>query len=263
MGGAAASFLLTANVAPGHPRTRLDCAASWRKNPRSARGGTRLVAQAYKSTAPYDKWLLPLLILIPLVIIGAGVAIGLASGSTWILVYAIIFAILAAVLAGMYTLTRRFERNAYIRMEGQPGASISIAQSIRSGWQFNEEPVSVDPRGKGIVFQGVGKGGIVLIAEGGNGARKQVEATTRRLTRLVPGVPVHAIYEGTGEGQVPLKSLVKAIKGHKKALTKAQRSQVAARLNAIGGAKPADAQGCRPHARAPRPQGHARSLISV
>ncbi|MFV0286078.1 MAG: DUF4191 family protein, partial [Demequina sp.] len=111
----------------------------------------KLVAQAYKSTAPYDKWLLPLLILIPLVIIGAGVAIGLASGSTWILVYAIIFAILAAVLAGMYTLTRRFERNAYIRMEGQPGASISIAQSIRSGWQFNEEPVSVDPRGKGIV----------------------------------------------------------------------------------------------------------------
>ncbi len=197
----------------------------------------KLVAQAYKSTAPYDKWLLPLMIAIPLVVIGIGVLIGLLSGSTWILVYSIIFAVLVAALAAMYTLTRRFERNAYIRMEGQPGASISIAQSIRSGWQFNEEPISVDPRGKGIVFQGVGKGGVMLIAEGGNGARKQVEATQRRITKLVPGVPVHVIYEGTGEGQVPLKSLVKAIKKNKKALTKAQRAQVAARLNAIGGAK--------------------------
>lgn len=197
----------------------------------------KLVAQAYQSTAPYDKWLLPLLILIPVAIIGAAVLIGILSGSTWILVYSIIFAVLVAALAAMYTLTRRFERNAYARMEGQPGASISIAQSIRSGWQFDEEPVSVDPRGKGIVFQGVGKGGIVLIAEGGNGARKQVDATTRRLTKLVPGVPVHVIYEGTGEGQVPLKGLVKAIKKHKKALTKSQRSQVAARLKAIGGAK--------------------------
>ena len=197
----------------------------------------KLVAQAYTSTAPYDKWLLPLLILIPLVIIGAGVTIGLVSGSVWVLVYATIFAVLVALLAGMYTLTRRFERNAYIRMEGQPGASISIAQSIRSGWQFDEEPVSVDPRGKGIVFQGVGKGGVLLIAEGGNAAKRQVESTQRRISKLVPGVPVHAIYEGTGEGQVPLKHLVKAIKKHKKALTKAQRSQVAARLKAIGGAK--------------------------
>ncbi|MDE0572934.1 DUF4191 domain-containing protein [Demequina sp. B12] len=196
-----------------------------------------LIKQAYTSTAPDDKWLLPLLILIPLGIIGVGLAIGLISGSTWVLVYSLILAIPLALLAGMYTLTRRFERNAYIRMEGQPGAAVAIAQSIRRGWLFQEQPMSVDPRGKGIVFYGVGKGGVVLLAEGGNSAKKQVEAATRRITKLVPGVPVDAIYVGPNEGQVPLKKLNSTIKKRKKALNKHQREQVIGRLRAIGGQK--------------------------
>lgn len=196
-----------------------------------------LIKQAYTSTAPHDKWLLPLLILIPVAIIGLALVIGLASGSTWVLIYSLVFAIPMAILAAMYTLTRRFERNAFVQMEGQPGSSVAIAQSIRRGWQFEEQPLSVDPRGRGVVFYGVGKGGVVLLAEGGNAARKQVDAAKRRVTKLVPGVPVHPIFVGTGEGQVPLKKLTKEIKSHKKALNKHQRSQVFARLKAIGGQK--------------------------
>ncbi|WP_061962269.1 DUF4191 domain-containing protein [Demequina flava] len=197
----------------------------------------QLIKQAYTSTAPHDKWLLPLLIIIPVAIIAVAVVIGLVSNSTWVLIYSIVFAIPMSLLAAMYTLTRRFERNAFIRMEGQPGSSVAIAQSIRRGWQFEEQPTSVDPRGRGVVFYGVGKGGVVLLAEGGNGARKQVDAATRRISKLVPGVPVHTIYVGTGEGQVPLKKLTKSIKSHKKALNKHQRAQVFSRLRAIGGQK--------------------------
>ena len=207
------------------------------KEPQKKPRWYKLVAQAYKSTAPDDKWLLPLLILIPLGIIGLSVVIGLLLDSTIVLVYSIIFGVLAAALAAMYTLTRRFEKNAFRRMEGQMGASISIAQSIRRGWTFDEEPVSIDPRGKSLVFQGIGKGGVLLLAEGGNAANKQVVAVKRRINKLVPGVPVHTIYIGTGEGQVPLKNLTQAIRKHKKALNKHQRHQVAARLRAIGGQK--------------------------
>lgn len=195
----------------------------------------KLVAQAYKATAPYDKWLLPLLILIPLAAIGIAVVIGLVADSTAVLIYAIIFAILAAALADMYLLTRRFEKVAFKRMEGQIGASVSVAQSIRRGWKFEDEPVSIDPRGRAVVFQGVGKAGVMLLAEGGNAANKQITSAKRRLSKLVPGIPVHVIHVGTGEGQVPLNQLVKAINKPKKALNKNQREQVAARLRAIGG----------------------------
>lgn len=195
----------------------------------------KLVAQAYRSTAPYDKWLLPLLLLIPIGIIGIAVVIGLLADSTVVLVYAIIFAVLAAALADMYLLTRRFEKVAFKRMEGQIGASVSIAQSIRRGWKFEDEPVSIDPRGKALVFQGVGKAGVMLLAEGGNAANKQVTAAKRRLSKLVPGIPIHVVHVGTGEGQVPLNKLTKAINKPKKALNKHQREQVAARLRAIGG----------------------------
>lgn len=208
------------------------------KEPQKRPRWYKLVAQAYKSTAPDDRWLLPLMILIPLGVIGLTVLLALLlTDSTIVLVYSIIFGVLAAALAAMYTLTRRFEKNAFQRMEGQMGASVSIAQSIRRGWKFDDDPVSIDPRGRSIVFQGIGKGGVVLLAEGGNAANKQVVAVTRRITKLVPGVPVHTIYVGTGEGQVPLKKLTGAIRKHKKALTRNQREQVTARLRAIGGQK--------------------------
>lgn len=207
------------------------------KEPEKKQRWYKLVIQAYKATAPHDKWLLPLMILIPVVIIGVGVLIGLLVGSTLVLVYSIIFSILTAALAAMYTLTRRFEKKAFERMEGQTGASLAIAQSIRSGWQFGEDPVSIDPRGRAVVFQGIGKSGVVLLAEGGNAATRQVTSVSRRISKLVPGVPVRTIYVGTAEGQVPLKKLTKQIKRGKKALSKREREAVSSRLRAIGGQK--------------------------
>lgn len=195
----------------------------------------KLIAQAYQFTQPHDRWLLPLLIVIPLAVIGASVVAGLLFDSTIVLVYLIIFGVLLAVLAGLFTLTRRFEKVMYRRIEGQIGASLQIAQGMRSGWQFADDPVAIDPRGKSVVFRGVGKGGVALIAEGGNAARKPVETATRRINKLVPGVPVHVIYVGEREGEVPLKSLTKAIRKHKKVLSRNERSAVAARLDAIGG----------------------------
>lgn len=206
----------------------------------------KLVAQAYRVTAPHDKWLLPGMIAIIVGGIAAFVGVGLLIGNTFALVYSSIFGLLSALLGAMYFLTRRFERNAYQRMEGQPGASLAIAQAIRSGWAFEDEPVNMDPRSQSVVFQGVGKGGIVLLAEGGTAARKAAATTRKRIEKLVPGVPVTTYYVGTGEGEVRLATLQRTIRRTPKALKRDQQATVKARLKAIGGTRPPLPKGIDP-----------------
>ncbi|MEX0913677.1 MAG: DUF4191 family protein, partial [Demequina sp.] len=147
-----------------------------KKEPEKKTRWYKLIAQAYQATSAHDKKLLPMMIGIVVLVIGASVVVGLLIGSTIALVYASIFGVLTAALAALFTLTRRFEKSAFTRMEGAMGGSVSVAQSIRRGWTFDEDPVSVDPRGKSVVFQGIGKSGVMLLAEGGNAAKKQVEA---------------------------------------------------------------------------------------
>jgi len=205
-----------------------------------------LIAQAYRVTAPHDRLLLPGILVIALGTIAIAVVIGLLIGGVAAIIYASIFGVLTGLLGAMYFLTRRFERTAFSRMEGQTGASLAIAQSIRSGWSFEEDPANMDPRGKAVVFQGVGKGGIVLLAEGGGAARKPATQTKKRIEKLVPGVAVSIIYVGRGEGEVPLPKLTKAIRRTPKALKRGDRATVQARLKAIGGTKPPMPKGVDP-----------------
>lgn len=204
-----------------------------------------LIAQAYRFTKPHDSALVPLLILIPVIILGASAVAGLLFGSTVALVYALILGVLLAVLGDMFLLTRRFEKVAFERMEGQMGGSLYVAQSIRRGWQFEENPIAVDQRGTAIVFYGVGTGGIVLLAEG-SGVRKHVDKVKARLAKVASGVKVTPIYVGTADGQVPVKQLPKAIRkvkseaygrGLTKGLNKDEQQAVRARLRAMGGAQ--------------------------
>ena len=197
----------------------------------------KLIAQAYTSTAPHDKLLLPYILLAVFVPIALGVAAGLAIGGTVAMVYCVIFGVFVGALAGMFTLTKRFEKTAYGQMSGVVGGSLAVAQSIRNGWSFEDTPEAVDTKGKGVIFRGVGKGGIVLIAEGGGSAHRLVDTSTKRLNKLVPGVPVRAIYVGTEQGQVPLGKLTREIRKGKTVLTRSERDQVSHRLRAIGGAK--------------------------
>jgi len=197
----------------------------------------KLIAQAYTQTAPHDRLLLPIILVSVLGPIAIGVAAGLAFGSTVALIYCIIFGLFAGILLGLFMLTRRFEKTAFRQMEGVVGGSLAVAQSIRNGWEFDENPQAVDTKGRGVVFRGVGKTGIVLLAEGGGPAHRLVDDTTKRLNKLVPGVPVRAIYVGKGPNEVPISKVVKEIKKGKTVLSRGERSAVAARLRAIGGAK--------------------------
>lgn len=197
----------------------------------------KLIAQAYKSTAPHDKALLPYMLITGLGVLALGVGVGFLIGGPIAIIYSSIFGLMFSVLATLFVLTKRFERTAFKQMDAVVGGSVSVAQSIRNGWQFAEAPEAVDNKGRAVVFRGVGKPGVVLLAEGGAPARKLVDSTTRRMNKLLPGVPVRAIYVGNGEGQVPLTKLVREIKRGKKVLSRREREAVASRLQAMGGAR--------------------------
>lgn len=216
------------------------------KQPEKRPNFLKLLGQAYQITAKHDKALIPILIIAFVIPVGIALAIAFSIGSTVAIVYGSIFGLLTGILAAMFMLTRRFEKTMFAQMEGQMGGSLAVAQSIRTGWQFADQPVAVDPRTQAVVFQGVGRGGIVLLAEGGNSARKVVDQTTSRFSKLVPGVPITAIYVGSGEGQVPIKRVTREIRGVRRArygrgigkgLSKAEMEAVRNRLKALGAPK--------------------------
>jgi hypothetical protein len=200
--------------------------------------------QAYTVTARTDKklpWILGSLFLVPL---ATGIVFAATSSGLGTKIYAPLTGLMTGIVLALFVLTRRFEKQMYAQMDGTLGGSLAIAQSLRRGWQFSDEPVAVDAKSKAVIFQGVGEGGIVLLAEGGRAAKRTVDNTASRLHKLAPGVPVTPIYVGRGENEVPLKGLNKAIRatktknfgrGPRKGLSAGDQQAVRARLRALGG----------------------------
>ncbi len=211
--------------------------------------------QAYTVTARTDKplpWILGSIILVPL---AAGIIWGVLSDGLAGKIYGPMVGLMTGAVVALYVLTKRFEKQMFQQMDGVMGGSLAVAQSITKGWQFSEEPIAVDQKTRSVVFQGVGNGGVVLIAEGGNAARRPVTQTVARLGKLVPGVPVTPIYVGHGDGEVPLKRLTKEIRaaktkqfgrGLRKGLSSADAATVRARLRAMGGPQMAVPKGIDP-----------------
>ncbi len=218
--------------------------------------------QAYTVTARTDKklpWILGALLIVPL---ATGIVLAIVSSGLATKIYAPLTGLMTGAVLALFVLTRRFERQMYAQMDGTLGGSLAIAQSLRRGWQFSDEPVAVDAKSKAVVFQGVGEGGIVLLAEGGRTAKRTVDTTSSRLHKLAPGVPVTPIYVGNGKNEVPLKSLNKTIKatkaknygrGVRKGLSAGDQQAVRARLRALGGTQVPIPKGIDPNrARADR-----------
>lgn len=161
-------------------------------------------------------------------------------------VYAAILGLPLAALAATIVMSRRAERAAYRRLEGQAGASGAALTALRQGWFTNSEPVAVDAdRRTGIgdaamVFRAIGRPGIVLVAEGPEARAQRLLAAERKKTeRLAPGVPVTTYRVGTGEGDglVEIRKLTSQVQRMKPVLTKDEVAKVNQRLKALGGVK--------------------------
>lgn len=177
-------------------------------------------------------------------IIAVGVGIGFLLGHP---VYAGFLSVLVATLTTMILLTNRAEKSAYSRIEGQPGAASSALGTIRRGWNYEEEPVAIDPRTQDVVFRAIGRPGVVLISEGPpHRAKRMLEKERRRVARVAPGVKIHLIQVGRDEGQVPLPKLVRKLRSFKNSLTKLEVDAIVKRLRALGHGRPPVPKGIDP-----------------
>lgn len=190
------------------------------------------VGLAYQMTRRSDPAVTWWMIAAAIGVMGLATVIGLLVNQ---LVYVLVLGFPFALLAAMFILARRAEAAAYRQIEGQPGASISALRTIRRGWDFPEEPVTVDPRTQDMIFRGVGRPGVVLVAEAPpNRARRLLENERKKVARVLPNVAIHLIQSGNDEGQVPLRKLPRAVQKLKPTLTKQETNEVVKRLRALG-----------------------------
>ncbi len=197
----------------------------------------RTLWDAFQFVKQNDRMFFPVFLVMVIVILGGGITIGFLQGGVGGHIYSNFVGLSLAALATMVLLSARVDKAAFNRFEGMFGGSLPAVQTIRRGWKFEDDPVEIDPKGRAVVFQGVGKGGLVLVGEGDANVRKLLSSARRRVQRAVPGVPIHEFSMGKGEGQTPIRQLPKVIKRLKKVLGKHERAAVQARLRALGGAR--------------------------
>lgn len=194
---------------------------------------------------PYTPWiLLGVFIVVVAVCTGIGVAVSRANRFAWIGWF--ILGLILAVATCFWVLSRLANRVAYRSIKGKPAAAYAILQGLNSrGYKFLDEPVWVDSKSRSMVWEGVGRPGIFLVAEG-NPARlrptmNNLEASLRR---LAPGssLPIFRIYTGEGKGQVPIEKLDKEIRHHKRVLSRREVIALEERLGTLQGKRVA-----RPH----------------
>ncbi|HEV3172600.1 MAG TPA: DUF4191 domain-containing protein [Actinocrinis sp.] len=222
--------------------TSSDSAVDPTAQPDPPKGRLKQLVYAYRMTKDIDPRL-------PVAVFGWGAGVGvvlfallfvLLHGNVVGIVFAAVFGILGGGLTALSVLSRRVQRSAYSRIDGQPGAAAAVLeQSLKRGWAMT--PAVQFNRQQDLVHRLIGRAGILLIAEGDpNRVGQLVTAERKAIARyLGPDVEVEALTVGddTAAGQVPLSKLSQTVtrrglRGRSK-LTQLQVSEYAKRLAAI------------------------------
>jgi hypothetical protein len=170
-------------------------------------------------------------------------------------IFGSIFAVLTGVLSLMFVLGNRAQKAAYKQVEGQPGAAAAVLQTIRKGWTLT--PAVAVNKSQDVVHRAVGRAGVVLIAEGPeNRVGPLMVAERKRTLRFVAEVPVHEVFVGDGEGQIPLKDLTKHLTKLERTLKPPEVTAINDRLRALG-----DVMKNVPVPKGPMPRGGPKGKI--
>ena len=162
----------------------------------------------------------------------------LGAGNAFTFVLYVVFGVLTGVLLAMIVMSKRAEKNAYLQIEGQAGAVGAVLDSqIRRTWRASSMPVAVNPKTREAVYRMIGPAGVVLIAEGNSAKLSQMlDDEARKVQRAVPGVSVQKVRVNTSEHGVRLFALLKTVYKLPKAITRAEITAVANRLDSLAGA---------------------------
>lgn len=179
-------------------------------------------------------WYLLGAFLLPLVL---GIVLGIVlSGGNW---FSIVLWVLSGLLLGLLlvlvVLGRRAEKAAYGQIAGQPGAVGAVLRSsLRRGWRGSEMPVAVNAKTQDAVYRAVGRAGVVLIAEGPKSrTTRMLEDEKRKVSRVLPNVPVSALQVGPDKDAVPLHQINRRLGKFKRTLTRAEVVAVSNRLSSL------------------------------
>ena len=189
------------------------------------------IKAAYQMTRRADPkigWILLVCLLGPFAVF---LVIGLLIGQP---VFLGLFGFLTGLMVAAFIFGRRAEAAAYRQVEGQPGAAAAVLDTLRKGWTVTPA-IAVD-RQQDIVHRAVGRPGVVLVAEGPSPSRIAglLANERKKMSRIVPDVPVHEVVAGNGDGQVPLRKLTRTLTKLPVALGKADVAETNKRLKALG-----------------------------
>ncbi|WP_295011074.1 DUF4191 domain-containing protein [uncultured Microbacterium sp.] len=170
-----------------------------------------------------------------------GVLVGLIVGylippfQIWSLVLWGVTGLLAGVLASMFLMTRLSTTAMYRKIDGMPGAAGHVVSTaLGRSWQGSEVPVGVNPKSQDAVYRAIGRGGIVVVAEGARGRLTRLVKDERtKALRVAQGVPVNVFYVGHGEDEVPIDKLASTIKKLPKAIDNATMAAVIKRMESV------------------------------
>ncbi len=207
--------------------------------PKAAKEPGRLkqMYRVFQMTRRYDPrsvWWMALAFAVP-VIIGTAVGFLISGNSAPGIILWIVSGVLGGVLAFMMVLARKAERAAYSQIAGQPGAVGAVLKSsLPRGWSGSEMPVAISPKTQDAVYRAVGKGGVVLIGEGpATRTQKMINDERRKISRILPNVPVNVLQVGPDADAVPLHKLARRLGKFKKSLNKAEIYAVNNRVSSL------------------------------
>jgi len=149
------------------------------------------------------------------------------------IVFTVIGALLVGLVAALLLFSRRAQKAAYNRIEGQPGAAAAALNMLRRGWTVT--PAVGFNKNQDVVHRVVGPPGLVLIAEGTSPARVRALLTTERTKhqRVLPETPITELVAGNGEGEIPLPKLVSRVTRLKRQVKPAEITDILFRLKAL------------------------------
>ncbi len=140
--------------------------------------------------------------------------------------------ILLGIMAALIVFGRRAQSAMYVQMEGQVGAAAGALQVLGRAWKVT--PAIGFNKQQDVIHRAVGPPGIVLVGEGTtNRLRALMTAERRRHERVARDTPIHEIFCGNGEGEVPLPKLTKTVTGLGRLIKPAEITLLLARLKAM------------------------------
>lgn len=198
-------------------------------------GRIKQMVQIYQNTRRYDRNLTLLLVLSFIGPVALSVLAALLFNNNlfgWIVWP--ITGILVGVLIVMIVLGRRAESVAYSQLEGQAGAVGAVINgALRRSWRGSEVPIAMTKQ-QDAVYRVVGRGGVVLIAEGSAVRTKPLLAReSTKLKHALRGVALTTLYVGPDEGAVPLNRLSRALLKLKPVLNRREVGDVYNRLTSL------------------------------